>query len=474
MTEAASAAPLKVIQVCSVAPLQEPTLSTLVPTSLPLTFFDLLWLRFPPVQRLFFYHFPHPTSSFLHSLLPSLKHSLSLTLQHFLPFSGTLTWPSHSPKPIINYLPGDTVSFTVAQSDLNFDHLCSRLCEASQRNDLVPHLANSHDKASLLAVQVTLFPNAGFCIGVTTHHAAFDGKSSSMFIKAWAYICSNLQNPTTPTPTPSLPHHLSPIFDRSLIRDPSGLAELYADQWMNHNGSNNRSLKVWEPLTATPSDGLKGFFELTPSQIQKLKQYGNSKVKVAVHLSTFSVTCAYVLACLVKAKQVKEENVVYIFAVECRRRLDPPIPATYFGNCISGQYVVALTKELIGKDGFICALEGIVEALNRVKEEGVLKGAERSVSIMHDAGEVKKISTAGSPLFEVYSIDFGWGRPKKVDMVSADKTRAFSISESRDINGGIEIGLVLPKSEMEDFTSLFLQGLDSCIGCGNESQQSNV
>ncbi|WVZ15281.1 hypothetical protein V8G54_012847 [Vigna mungo] len=387
MTQAASPASLKVIQVCSVAPLQEPTLSNLVPTSLPLTFFDLLWLRFPPVQRLFFYHFPHPTSSFLHSLLPSLKHSLSLTLQHFLPFSGTLTWPSHSPKPIINYLPGDTVSFIVAQSDQNFDHLCSHLCEASQRHHLAPHLANSHDKASLLAVQVTLFPNAGFCIGVTTHHAAFDGKSSSMFIKAWAYICSNL--------------------------------------------------------------------------IQKLKQYGNSKVKVAVHLSTFSVTCAYVLACWVKANQVKEEHVLYIFAVDCRRRLDPPIPATYFGNCVKGQYVVPLTKELAGKDGFICALEKIVEALNRVKEEEVLNGAEKWVSLMHEPGEARITSTAGSPLFEVYSIDFGWGRPKKVDMVSADKTRAFSISESRDINGGIEIGLMLSKSEMEDFTTLFLQGLDS-------------
>ncbi|WVZ15283.1 hypothetical protein V8G54_012849 [Vigna mungo] len=130
-----------------------------------------------------------------------------------------------------------------------------------------------------------------------------------MFIKAWAYICFNLQNPTTPTLTPSLPHHLSPIFDRSLIRDPFGLAELYANQWMNHNGSNNQSLKVWESLTAAPSDELKGLFELTPSQIQKLKQYGNSKVKVVVHLSIFSVTCAYVLACWVKANQVKEENV---------------------------------------------------------------------------------------------------------------------------------------------------------------------
>ncbi|CAJ1947170.1 unnamed protein product [Sphenostylis stenocarpa] len=422
--------------------------STIVPTSLPLTFFDLLWLRLPPVKCLYFYPFPHPISSFLHPLLPSLKHSLSLTLQHFLPFAGTLTWPSHSPKPIINYLPGDTVSFTVAESNQNFNHLSSHLCEASQRHGLGPDLAISHDKASLLAVQVTVFPNAGFCIGINAHHAAFDGKTITMFMRSWAYMCSNLQNPNTPTPTPSLPPHLTPFFDRSLISEPSGISEVYTDTWMNHNGSTNRSLKPWEFVCEKPSDGLKGLFELTPSQILKLKQHANSKVTVNVHPSTFSVTCAYVLACLIKVRQVKKDTVDFIFYIDCRSRLDPPIPATYFGNCVAKQMVVALTKELVGNDGFICALEGISEALNRVKDEGVLNGAERWVSDMNELLE-GRISTAGSPRFEFYDIDFGWGRPKKVDMALIDETGTISLNESRDIRGGIEIGLVLNKREMK-------------------------
>ncbi|CAJ1947174.1 unnamed protein product [Sphenostylis stenocarpa] len=456
MAEQASPSPFKVIQVCSVAPLHEPTISTIVPSSLPLTFFDLLWLRFPPVKCLYFYPFPHPISSFLHSLVPSLKHSLSLTLQQFLPFAGTLTWPSHSPKPIINYLPGDTVSFIVAESNQNFNHLCSHLCEASQRHGLGPDLAISHDKASLLAVQVTVFPNAGFCIGINTHHAAFDGKSATMFMKSWASVCSNLQNPNTPTPTPtpSLPQHLTPFFDKSFIIEPSGIAEVYVDTWMNNN---DRSFNV---VTPKPSDGLKGLFELTPSQILKLKQHAKSKVKMNVHPSTFSVTCAYVLACLVKVRQVKEDTVGFIFYIDCRSRLDPPIPATYFGNCVAKQMVVALTKELVGNDGFICAVEGISEALNRVKDEGVLNGAERWVSDMNEFME-GRISIVGSPRFEVYSIDFGCGRPKKVDISSIDEEEAFSLNESRDIHGGVEIGLTLSKAEMEEFTTLFIKGLDS-------------
>ncbi|KAI9082922.1 hypothetical protein K1719_035065 [Acacia pycnantha] len=36
-------------------------------------------------------------------------------------------------------------------------------------------------------------------------------------------------------------------------------------------------------------------------------------------------------------------------------------------------------------------------------------------------------SAAGSPRFEVYNSDFGWGRPKKVEIVPIDNTGAFSL-----------------------------------------------
>ena len=70
-------------------------------------------------------------------------------------------------------------------------------------------------------------------------------------------------------------------------------------------------------------------------------------------------------------------------------------------------------------------------------------------------------SVAGSPRFEVYGIDFGWGRPEKVDVTSVDKTGAFSLSESRDHSGGIQIGLALTKNQMEAFSRVFAQGLES-------------
>jgi len=452
-----------VVQVCNIEPFLDTTKPFPSQTSLPLTFFDLLWLRFPPVECLFFYELTNSTTFFYDTLLPNLKHSLSLTLQYFLPLAGNITWPSDSSKPIINYVKGDSVSFNVVESKASFKDLSSHHCEASQRYHLIPLLKNSDEKASLLAIQVTLFPNNGFCIGITTHHAALDGKSAATFMKSWSYItCSSSKLDSSFL---SLPENLTPFFDRSLIQDHNngiGISEAYVVDLMKQGGPNNKSLKIMNFSGPMKHDVVKSLFKLTPSNIQKLKEHAKNEMKMnAINLSTFLVTSAYVLACLTKAEEPKVEKVVFIFGMDCRSRLDPSISTMYIGNCIAGQKIVFETKNLIGKNGFVNALEGINKALNGVKDVGVLNGAENWISNMSSGMEGKIYSIAGSPRFEFYSIDFGFGKPKKVDMISTDKSGAFSLSESRNNNGGIEIGLALSKEEMEAFSTLFVQGLES-------------
>jgi len=92
----------------------------------------------------------------------------------------------------------------------------------------------------------------------------------------------------------------------------------------------------------------------------------------------------------------------------------------------------------LGDDGFMNALEGMNETLKKL-EDGVLSEAVTLSTMMRIGRDHRIYTTAGSPRFEVYSVDFGWGRPKKVDMTSIGKTGAFCISESRDGNGGVEI-----------------------------------
>jgi len=152
-------------------------------------------------------------------------------------------------------------------------------------------------------------------------------------------------------------------------------------KWMNFGGeTNNRSLKVWKTISATKGEAIKGLFELSLLDIQKLKKYAQSKVENK-KVSTFAVTCAYLLSLGVKVDQQKPNKAFLVFGVDCRSRLDPPINANYFGNCIMSRLVVHETEALLEDGGFISALKGIIDVLNDL-ENSVLSGLENWMSMM--------------------------------------------------------------------------------------------
>ncbi|KAL6143605.1 hypothetical protein ACLB2K_054300 [Fragaria x ananassa] len=446
----------KVVQVCRVAP---PLPASPDHSSLPLTFFDIRWLRFAPPQLLYFYKLSssskNPTFSF-DPILDKLKTSLSLTLKHFLPLAGNLTWPQDSLKPILSYVQGDTLLLTVVESNADFDRLSSNydLLEPQEYHPLVPQLETSHERAAVMALQITLFPNKGFSIGATVHKAVLDGLTSISFFKSWAHICKHEVLNSS-----SLPDQFKPFYDRRLIQDQEGLGTLFANQYQAMDGPNNRSLMVWE--LQVPRDSIRGTFELTLAFIQSLRRRvmaatGSDR---SLHLSLFSLACAYTWICLVKAEETKEDEARVIFSADCRSRLDPPLPATYFGNCTVGCLVVAKTKGLLGEDGLVVALRAISEALRNLEKEGILNGAENWVSRLSSLRSGRLVGIAGSHRFGMYETDFGWGSPCKVEIVSIDRTSAISFTENKNGGGGVNVGLVLKKHCMDAFASLFAKDL---------------
>lgn len=158
---------------------------------------------------------------------------------------------------------------------------------------------------------------------------------------------------------------------------------------------------------------------------------------------------------------------MFAFVADARFRLKPPMPSNYFGNCLSGRAIFVERSELLGENGMVVASEAISEGIKGL-EEGALNGVENWCSMMATAtvdgddfgGNYKPISVAGSPRFEVYSADFGWGRPIKVELVSAESSETIALSESRDGDGGMEIGVVKNKDEIENFVALFSKGLE--------------
>lgn len=57
-------------------------------------------------------------------------------------------------------------------------------------------------------------------------------------------------------------------------------------------------------------------------------------------------------------------------------------------------------------------------------------------------------------------MDFGWGKPMRVEVPSIQKSGAMSLAEAREGDGGIEIGLASEKVEMNEFEKHFYAGLE--------------
>ncbi|KAK7340651.1 hypothetical protein VNO77_21360 [Canavalia gladiata] len=461
---------IKIHDHCTVAP------PSATQTSLPLTFFDFFWLRFHPVERIFFYSLhasqSHP-SYFFDKVVTKLKTSLSLTLQHFPPLAGKVVWPSDSKNPIIQYTPGDSVSLILAHSHVDFhDMLSDSPHETNMSRSLVPHLESSDSRASAISLQITLFPNRGFSIGISTHHAVLDGKSSTLFIKAWASLCKINDE------SPSLVPELEPFFDRKVIKNPTDLGMKYSNNLTEmlskifpHENSDGRCLKIL-PFQPRLEDTVRATFVLTREDLEKIKKrvlskwdvvYGTECSKPTI-LSSFVLTTAYALVCIAKATNgvhTEKQKFAFGFTVDCRARVEPPIPGNYCGNCVWGVLVDTESLDFIKEEGLVIVAKSIHDKIKMLETKGPFHGSENMLSrYMALAKEgFETIGMAGSNRFGVYGIDFGWGKPAKVEITSVDRALTIGLAESRDGKGGVEVGLVLNNQVMNLFAQLFHQGL---------------
>ncbi|KAL8506672.1 hypothetical protein ACS0TY_017534 [Phlomoides rotata] len=451
------------LESCRIAPPPH----TVAEQSLPLTFLDLNWLHFHPIRRILFYDLPDCSKPyFLETLVPKLKQSLSLTLKHFFPLAGYIVYPLNpAKKPEIRYRPGDSVSLTFFESSDDFHTLIgNHPRDADKFYDFMPLLPHITDEESdqklleVLAIQVTLFPGRGVCIGFSNHHSIGDASSIVGFIKSWALI--NKQEGEEGFLISGRESNSLPVFDRTLINYPLEMDSVFLNQIKNIPMAS-----ISFPL---PTNRVRATYIFTPSEIKKLKDLVQSRIPGLAHVSSFVVMAAYVWNCLAKA--LIEEKVVvdedkpafFLFAVDARARINPPVPGNYFGNCIMYGLPKIQHRELVGEEGFFTAAEAIAGVIKKkvIENDNILGGAENMLPEVGVAVRNGLLAVSGSARVDLYSADFGWGRARKLEALSIDgESYAMSLCKSRDFEGGFEIGLSLPKGIMDAFALLFSEGM---------------
>ncbi|CAB4268061.1 unnamed protein product [Prunus armeniaca] len=472
---------VKVLEQCQVSPPPNSCLPDISQTSLPLTFLDIPWLFFSPSLPLFFYEFPFPTCHFTSTVLPNLKHSLSLTLQHFYPFAGTLVARPEPGIPELVYTQGDSVSVTVVESDGDFVYLSSNFPrEVEEFYTLVPELASSSSfvpisngtqtqaaKLPLSSVQITVFPNCGICIGLAYHHVVADGRTFNNFIKAWASF-SRLGDSS------KVDVRSKPSYDRTAIVDPYGLEAIFLKEWWKRISSQGLLLLGPSYYNGHSTNAVRATFLVDVAQMKGIKNWiialcNKGNEPHPVHLSPYVLTCAFLWVCLVKIQEnylnhniwCGEDPNYFGFIAGGLTRMGHPVSPTYVGNCVGFGRSMAVRKDLLGENGIVVAARAIGNTITKL-DKAILGGAEKWISeweVMF--GSELHVMAFGSPKVDLYETDFGWGRPKKIEDIGIDGAKAISLTESRDILGGIEVGLVLPKPQMEAFTTFLIEGLDA-------------
>ncbi|KAE9458739.1 hypothetical protein C3L33_09357, partial [Rhododendron williamsianum] len=234
------------------------------------------------------------------SLLNRLKDSLSRTLVHFYPLSGRLaTHKQENPPSYSVYIDCDNspgAKFVYAAADLTVSDILSPVDVPVVVQSFFDHdRAVNHDghSMSLLSIQVTELTD-GIFIGCSINHMVVDGTSYWHFFEMLSHAFhAQEKNPEIPRP---------PVLTAGFPRE----------------------------------------------SIAKLKSKANSESKTN-KISSFQAVSTLVWRCVTRARRLPHDQETSCrLAANNRARMDPPLPAEYFGNLMQTVSGKASAGELLG------------------------------------------------------------------------------------------------------------------------------
>ncbi|VAH97120.1 unnamed protein product [Triticum turgidum subsp. durum] len=272
----------------------------------------------------------------------------------------------------------------------------------------------------------------------------------------WAVYCAGADMPPPP------------IIDRTLIADPRGLYDIYCKGLP----SDDEVEFVTSSVSSLPDDKLLATFTLPQELLRGIKdmlaheaaKQGAPSARCSSLLAAFSLMWS--CYCRAKQEQNQTKTTYFLFSVDHRPRLKPPVPDRYLGNCLGPAIATARHDEIAatGKEGLFAAFMALSDALQDEVGEGSQDKWDGCVERVKEAVKSGVLSVADSPRFRVYNLNFGFGKPTKVNVVSVAKTSAISVEEARNNSGGIEVGLSLPTSSMENFQRCFADAMQELAG----------
>ncbi|KAM7504783.1 hypothetical protein LguiB_003687 [Lonicera macranthoides] len=363
-----------------------------------LTTFDLPYLAFYYNQKLMIYK----GGADFEDMVEKLKDGLGVVLEEFYQLAGKLGKDEDGVFKVEYDDDMDGVEVVVAAleeietADLMDEDGTTKLKELVPYNGIL-NLEGLH--RPLLAVQLTKLKD-GLVMGCAFNHAILDGTSTWHFMSSWAQICSGSQTISVP-----------PFLDRAKARNTRVKLNLSTPSDAPENG--NATKPMAGPILR------EKIFKFSESAIDQIKSKVNANPSEGSKpFSTFQSLSTHVWHAVTRARQLKPEDyTVFTVFTDCRKRVDPPMPESYFGNLIQAVFTVTAAGLLVAN-----SLEfgsGLIQkAINMhnskaIEERNKEWESNPKIFQFKDAG-VNCVAVGSSPRFKVYEVDFGWGEPESV------------------------------------------------------------
>ncbi|XP_047322115.1 BAHD acyltransferase DCR-like [Impatiens glandulifera] len=360
--------------------------------------FDLPYIAFFYNQKLLIYK---GYEGKFDEVVAKLKDSLGVVLEDFYQLAGKLGKDEEGVFRVEYDDNMDGAEVVVADAE---EILVSELLgedAASKLKELVPYNGILNLEGlyrPLLAVQLTKLQD-GLAIGCAFNHAILDGTSTWHFMRSWSEICRG----------PGQLISVQPFLDRTEVR--------------------NTKVKLELPEKSGPTipDAIKfvgptlreKIFKFSESAIERIKSDVNADSSDdSKSFSTFQALSSHLWRAVTRARQLKPEDpTVFIVFADCRKRVDPPMPDSYFGNLIQAIFTGTATGLLLAhpKDFGASMIQKAIYAHDSkaIQERNTEFENNPKIFQFKDAG-MNVVAIGSSPRFKVYEVDFGFGNPESV------------------------------------------------------------
>ncbi|CAO2148963.1 unnamed protein product [Urochloa humidicola] len=333
----------------------------------------------------------------VHEVANTIKRALSQALAHYYPIAGRLLAGPEDGEVHIQ-CSGEGVAFVSASANCAMEEVLLMERSSGPRiplHDLAvlpPAKGASGATDPLLLMQVTEFSCGGFILGVTWNHAIADGAGMAQFLQAVGEISRGFSTPS-----------IVPVrwLDDSFLSDPP---------------SSETSLGTFDDLCRL---GIT-----VPSRlIKRIKAEFSSRFTGQL-CTKFEVASAVLWQCRTRAIMCDRETpALFWFSADVRKHVGAK--QGYYGNCITGQLVMATSGTVVSGD--------IVDIVKMIKDskEKIADKFKKTEGSNPQQGEDQMQQSGPDPynMLIVISwvnlgfneVDFGSGKPASVMPYGEDR-----------------------------------------------------